>query len=188
MKIIYKGSGELNWQSDLYLYEKISNFLKENNITNYFDPFNFCREKDWHLIPYTNAGMDFFELMRISEDGFSTYENNEYYIFYNPYKYEPRINFTIAHEIGHIELLHHFFLPEKILMNKHSKSEVWEKHADLFAGNILLPAKEFKTLKDLGFRPYVDEKNYGVSNPALQTRWRNLDSDILMLNIVNSLS
>lgn len=174
----------MDWRSDYYLYERISHFLKVNNIRDYFDPFFYCRSMGWNLIPYTTDGFQddrFFELYDISEDGFSIYENNEYYIFYNPLRYEPRINFTISHEIGHIELFHHFLLPQKVLMSSRYKHTIWEKQADTFAGNILMPAKEFKNLRDLNRKPYVEGYRYGVSNQALQVRWNTLNNDIRML-------
>lgn len=175
----------MEWSSDYYLYDRISKFLQENNITDYFDPFAYCQNMGWNLIPYTSDGFQderFVELYKISEDGFSIYENNEYSIFYNPLRYEPRINFTISHEIGHIELFHHFVLPQKILMISKNKNTIWEKQADTFAGNILMPAKEFKNLRDLNRRPYVEGSRYGVSNQALQVRWNTLDYDVRQFN------
>lgn len=47
-----------------------------------------------------------------------------------------------------------------------------------------MPAKEFKHLRDLNRRPYVEGSRYGVSNKALQVRWNKLNNDIEMLNKV----
>lgn len=174
----------MDWRSDYCLYEKISQFLEDNNIKDYFDPYSFCKIKGWNLIPYDADNYN--HLLNISEDGFSVYENNEYYIFYNPLMYEFRINFTLSHEIGHIILLHHHFVPNKVLMSSNSYNSVWERQANIFARNVLMPAKEFKHLRDLNRRPYVEGSKYGVSNQALQVRWNTLNKDIKMLNTVIS--
>ena len=74
----------MDWRSDYYLYEKISQFLEDNNIIDETgDPYSFCKIKGWNLIPYDADNYN--HLLNISEDGFSVYENNEYYIFYKNY-------------------------------------------------------------------------------------------------------
>ena len=55
-----------------------------------------------------------------SEDGFSIYKNNQWYIFYNDEKKIGRKNNTMLHEIGHITLGHT------------EDSELAEKEVNLF--------------------------------------------------------
>ncbi len=170
----------MDWTSDYYLYEKIASFLKENDLDGYFDPHKFCRSKGWNLISYDSG--DYLKLTEISVDGFSIYDNNEYYIFYNPYSYAPRINFTLSHEIGHIVLLHHFLIPNKILMSSRSKDSIWERQANIFARNILMPAKNLKQMIDTGCGNHIGNEEYGVSKKAFEVRLKTLYKDLKMLS------
>ena len=127
--------------SNINLYDSLIDFQEENNLIKYpLDLEELCRKNNWVLLPYPDKNKE--EFMSISEDGFSVLENGKYVINYNKdVKYKgrelfTRVRFTIAHEIGHIVLGHHFF-------NKDYYDEfenIIEKQADTFAGNLLVPS------------------------------------------------
>jgi len=127
--------------SNINLYDSLIDFQEENNLIKY--PLNLeelCRKNNWILLPYPDKNKE--EFMSISEDGFSVLENGKYVINYNKdVKYKgkelfTRVRFTIAHEIGHIVLGHHFF--DKDYYNEFEN--IIEEQANTFAGNLLLPS------------------------------------------------
>lgn len=117
------------------LYKSIVDFQEYNNLISY--PLNLeelCKNNNWELSPYSLSNAEF---SFISLDGFTVFKNGKYIIFYNKDVIpKTRIRFTIAHEIGHIVLGHHFFDEQYY---KNNESEI-EKQADIFSGNILLPS------------------------------------------------
>lgn len=122
------------------IYVKIDKFIKNNNITFRTNTYKLCKQKGWHLIPYSKYGKDILSLIKISNEGFSVFDGKRYYIMYNPYLgNDGRTNFTIAHEIGHIVLDHHRETNQQILM--YNGSSYIENQANIFARNILMPAK-----------------------------------------------
>lgn len=173
MKLNHKNEA-LNWKSKFYLYLKIREFQDNNNIKVKCDIKKLCREKGWHLCPYNKE--NFNELYSISEDGFSVYQNNEFYIFYNPNMNKNRINFTIAHEVGHIFLLHHFYVNSDVLM--YGGKGIWEDHANLFAQNILMPNQITEELKTK-YNVETLAKFFGVSYQMVTTRINKLYADNL---------
>lgn len=138
---------------------------------------SLCKKLDFYLIPYSSE--EFSDLYDISKDGFSLYSSsdNNFYIFFNsrmPYK---RINFTIAHELGHIILNHHFFVDGQILKHENN-DEVWEKHANIFAQNLLMPSEITYKLKDKYNLKQFSE-TFDVSIPMVKTRLNKLYEDRL---------
>lgn len=116
---------------DINLYESIKEFQEYQNLIKYPIDLNFlCDKNGWLIDSYSTKNNFTFP-----QNGFSLYKKNTYFIFYNTYmNCKGRIRFTIAHEIGHIVLNHHFLSDYE-----ENKDEI-EKQADYFAANILLPA------------------------------------------------
>lgn len=170
------------WRSGSILYEMIYNFISDNASFFYTDIISFCKMKNWNIISYRNSDT---ELMKISKDGYTFYENNEFSIFYNRDKPKTRQRFTIAHEIGHIILYHHLYIPSNILANNKNKG-IWEYQADIFAQNVLFPAELAVALK--GQNNYEIAKYLGVSQDMVNTRYKNLDSDLYWLNKLQNLT
>lgn len=169
---------DINWKSKYYLYNLLENFQVENNIKHGCNVFKLCKLKGWHLIPYPIENEKI--LCGISEDGFTKYYNNQFYIFYNPKKPHKRINFTVAHEIGHIVLYHHFLIGNEVLMYSENEKAVWEIQADLFAQNLLMPAKITNKLIN---KYDIDtfSEIFDVSKPMVITRLNKLYQDNLYL-------
>lgn len=162
-----------SWKSNIYLYSKLTNFMIENKIKYGANIRKICKEKSWKLISYPTER--FLECMRISEDGFSVYKNNEYYVFYNPFQTPERINFTLAHEVAHIALYHHI-LNKKTIMAKGSPS-IAEQQANIFAHNILMPISitiEQSKIKNI----YELSEQFEVSPSMVKTRLFKLENDL----------
>ena len=80
------------------------------------------------VIPYSSKKEKTKDMcMKKSEDGFSIFKNNQWFIFYNDEKRFGRINNTMLHEIGHIILDHS------------EDSELADKEAKFFAKYALVP-------------------------------------------------
>lgn len=141
----------------------------------------------------THGKMDIDKFAR--ENGILVYKDNEQKkgaVSYNAAKdlYEiavkdPRDNFTIAHEIGHI-LKHKKELKTGTLGRKseESGSKIMEYEADFLAAEILMPEEYvMKYLKEYNIsnKDYLDEKfvkscakNFDVTPPAMNIRLKNL--------------
>ena len=141
----------------------------------------------------THGKMDIDKFAR--ENGILVYKDNEQKkgaVSYNAEKdlYEiavkdPRDNFTIAHEIGHI-LKHKKELKTGTLGRKseESGSKIMEYEADFLAAEILMPEEYvMKYLKEykISNKDYLDEKfvkscakNFDVTPPAMNIRLKNL--------------
>lgn len=168
------------WMSKNTLYRFIHSFISDNPEFLYTDINSFCKSKGWNLIPYNNTNT---ELMLISKDGYTFYENNIFSIFYNKDKPKVRQRFTISHEIGHIILFHHLYVPSKILTNNKNKG-IWEYQADTFAQNILFPIDWVENLKGQS----VDNiaKYLGVSKEMVNVRLNNLAEDMYWFKKIKS--
>lgn len=80
------------------------------------------------IVPYSSKSKKAYQLMlKESPDGFSLKRNDVWYIFYNDYKDEGRINNTLTHECGHIVLDHT------------QESELAEAEARFFAKYAIAP-------------------------------------------------
>ena len=98
-----------------------------------------------------SAGMSRPDCMKYfrSEDGAAVQLGSRYIIFYNETKPKKRIRFTIAHEMGHIFLDHHYEYGEPILDREGIGQQLYtrlEKEAGCFARNLLCPADHTKKL------------------------------------------
>ena len=164
------------WMSKNTLYKMIHSFISDNPNFLYTDIDIFCRNKNWSLIPYEDSNK---ELMKISEDGYTFYEDNRFSIFYNRDKPKTRQRFTITHEIGHIVLFHHLYVPTRILTNNKNKG-IWEYQADTFAQNILFPVDWVENLKGQSIDNIA--KYLGVSKEMVNVRYKNLDEDLFWFN------
>ena len=170
----------MKWTSNEYLYTSIDNFLINNKINDTVDLKNICNKYDWALIPYDYRYMK--QLYEISPDGFTAYQNNKYYIMYaliSSIQGNRRQRFTIAHEIGHIVLNHHKYIDNNILRCYESPYKpIWEKQADIFAQNLLMPASSTRELKD---KMTIDElaKHFKVSRTMATVRLQKLREDEL---------
>lgn len=164
----------INWRTNRYLYTVLTEFLIESKIKYSCNVRKLCRSKGWHLVSYPDN--KFIEFCNISNDGFSVYKQNEFYILYNPFNSENRINFTIAHEIGHIALYHHSILNKPILTK--GKKDISEYQANIFARNILMPisiTKEQSKIKNI----IELSEQFGVSEKMATYRLQALERDIL---------
>lgn len=168
------------WMSKHTLYEMIRSFISDNPDFLYTDIISFCKFKNWNIISYGNSDK---ELLRISDEGYTFYENNEFSIFYNRDKPKVRQRFTISHEIGHIILHHHLYVSSNILMNNGSKG-IWEYQADTFAQNILFPVELALDLREQNINNIA--KYLGVSKEMANIRYRNLNEDLFWFNIIQN--
>lgn len=101
--------------------------------------------------------------------------NGEIYIFFNSMQINERINFNIAHEIGHIVLGDH--LTNDVLShNGLIKNKAMETEANAFARNLLAPAP---LLYDLELLPSVDTsaRTFEVSKHFMCIRYTYLYND-----------
>lgn len=170
----------MKWTSNEYLYTSIDNFLINNNINDTVDLKNICKKYDWALLPYDYRYMD--KLYEISPDGFTANQNGKYYIMYtliSSIQGNHRQRFTIAHEIGHIVLNHHKYIDNNILRCYNSPYKpIWEKQADIFAQNLLMPTYKTRELKD---KMTIEElaKHFKVSRTMAMVRLQKLREDEL---------
>jgi len=119
-----------------FLYKTIVDFQEKQHLHKYpLNLFELCRKNGWKLIPYDSKS----ELSKISKDGFSQYEDNEFYIFYNKHKLKERINFTIGHEVGHIVINHHIEYGKSFHKDP-TLQKILEQEADIFSRNLIAPA------------------------------------------------
>lgn len=170
----------MDWLSDEYLYMCINDFFENNNITPGMDLIGFCKSKGWDVFKYPEE--KFQSCYNQSPDGFSVYENNSFTIMYNPRVNSlGRIRFTIAHEIGHIVLMHHIRLNVGILNNLPTQIDnLMEQHADRFAHNFLMEANITYEFKRKGNLAYL-ENIFKCSSQMVETRLAKLNKDLVML-------
>lgn len=129
--------------------EKAYEFVNENVTQFPIDLFRIIRKFKWKLLTYEQMALqnnctinDIIDCL--GNDGYSIYNGKNYTIAYNnTIKSQGRINFTLAHEIGHVILNHHKdFNVTTILTDNFTRAEykILENEANCFARNILAPA------------------------------------------------
>lgn len=163
-----------------FVYKILGDFIDES-IDYPIDLNNLCQKNNWKLITYT-----FFDSkpMSVSSDGFSFVHNSEIYIFYNQMQMSERINFTIAHEIGHIVLGHH--LTNDVLShNGLIKNDAMEKEANAFARNLLSPAPLIVDLKLLPSSE-IFARSLNVSKKFMNIRYQYLNMDYKSIKFNNN--
>lgn len=117
-------------------------FLLDNNIKKL--PTNLeliAKQNKWNILSYSKAQ----KLINLTGNkeysqnciGFTLILNNKYFIFYDDTILKEIQNFTIAHEFGHIALLH---------LHHEIGYEKYEKEANMFAIRILAPTCVLKEL------------------------------------------
>ncbi len=162
----------------------------ENNIIEFpIQPFELIKKFKWGLLTYEEMALrGNCTIENVCEclgtDGYSIYNGSNYTIAYNnTIKSQGRINFTLAHEIGHIILNHHKdFDVTEILEDNFTKAEykILENEANCFARNILAPAPLVKQMKF--WNALFDMPNYfGITLKATTTRLSFLSNDLYYL-------
>lgn len=117
--------------------------------------FDVYKNYNIPLIAYTKAAKnaDFtatVENLRTKHvDAFCYKSEKSYIVFYDDEAYSDRIPFTLAHELGHILLKHHYYHNNGIIKRYAVlRHKDWrETEADSFAGAFLRPAPLIKILK-----------------------------------------
>ena len=157
------------------LYTKIAKFQSKHKLSFCYSIRRLAMDLGVELVPYRGP-----DLLSISEDGFSVLRNGINYIVYNPDMNNSRINFTIAHELGHIVLGHHRFMKGKVLAAS-SDNSVLETHANIFARNLLMPVVR---VKDYLQAKSIDEiaDIFEVSKHMVRVRLDVLELDISEFN------
>lgn len=109
--------------------EQVVNLFEKYNIHCVpINGFEIANKMGIKVIPYSSKSEKAKEwCSRESEDGFSVFRENKWYIFYNDEKKFGRVNNTMLHEIGHIVLDHT------------EDSELAEKEVKFFAKYALVP-------------------------------------------------
>ncbi len=162
----------------------------DENITQFpINLFNIIEKFKWGLLTYEQLAFknnctisDICECL--GKDGYSIYNGNNYTIVYNDKaNSQGRINFTLAHEIGHIILKHHKdFDVTTILKDNFTKAEykILENEANCFARNILAPAP---LVNNLGvFNMFLKIPIlFGITSTATTTRLSFLKNDLYYL-------
>lgn len=124
--------------------------------------------------------------------GFITYDGKDkkYKIFVNSAKHHHRVNFTLAHELGHY-FLHRDILSEKdfldgndtldgtdILYRKDSKDQnvnpQYEREANRFAARVLMPEKQVKKAWGMFHNVEICANIFDVSVIAMSIRIEEL--------------
>lgn len=108
--------------------------------------------------------------------------------------FQPKVNFIIAHEIGHSCLHRHldFFNDSDITLSEWYAEGSHEKEANIFATELLMPARLF-TKKVKGRKlelPLIDEvaAYFGASKTAAFLRYRELgDYPVMIIFIENGI-
>lgn len=163
----------------------------ENNIVIFpINLFELIKKFNWGLITYEEMAKnnnctidDICECL--GTDGYSIYNGNNYTIAYNnTKKTKGRINFTLAHEIGHIILKHHKdFEVTEVLKNNFTKEEykILENEASCFARNILSPAPLSLKISSI-FRYFKLTDIFNITPSARKTRLSLLKQDLNYLS------
>lgn len=117
--------------------QSVVNLFKKYNINCVpINGFEIANKMGIKVIPYSSKSEKTKNLcLKKSEDGFSLFKSNQWYIYYNDNKNFGRINNTMLHEIGHIVLDHT------------EDSELAEKEVKFFAKYALVPPVLVKKLK-----------------------------------------
>lgn len=101
-----------------------------------------------------------------SEHGFTVadYDNDRFIIYYNDWKDEKTIRFTLAHELGHTTL------------NHKEDNAVSDKEANCFARNLLCPIQLVNGFKLSSPKEY--EECFGVSAPMAKAAFSHRSADL----------
>lgn len=163
-------------------------YLFVMNNVKYFplNPFEIIKKFKWGLLTYEDMAKklncsidDICECF--GSDGYSIYDGKYYSIAYNiSGNSKERINFTLAHEIGHIILNHHKdFEVTEIIKDNFIESEykILENEANCFARNILAPAPLSQKVPFL-FRTLKLNDIFNISSTARSTRLNFLKNDL----------
>lgn len=168
----------MNWNSNYYLYTTINNFYKRAMIPNInkdnpnVAPLeNYIQKTRWKLIIYDDE-----KLKEVSKDGFTIYKDGNYNIFISKLESKTKRNrFTLAHEVGHIVLNHHKLLKNNLIRFNENAKNIFEKQANIFAENILMPVHLVDKFK------YEDDdalsRIFEVSKSMIIVRKSHLDRD-----------
>mgnify|MGYP001162087913 FL=1 len=115
---------------------------------------------------------------------------NYYYIAINknmvlryPFRFssDRRLNFTLAHEFGHI-FLDHLIIPKELKTS--SQKQIEEEEANEFAGRLLMPERLILTSNFVSQKEVA--KSFNVSDQALWKRLNHLKRlDLLKAPVVN---
>lgn len=105
-----------------------------------------------------------------SEYGFTVadYSKDRFIIYYNDWKDEKTLRFTIVHELGHIILKH------KV------DNETTNREANCFARNILCPVQIVKEYKLSTPHDYME--CFGISEPMAEAAIGNFESDMYYIS------
>jgi hypothetical protein len=135
-------------------------------------------KEDLNIILYEYT--DFDEQAKVSLDGFTVYDGENYIIFYNTQR-KKRIRFTLGHELGHIILGH--FLLESVPSSVEIQADL-EIEANIFSRCINLPARVISTHRlifgdDLVER-YLSSKNFSSEFIKTAFIWQEEDLNNLV--------
>ena len=160
------------------LYKTIEDFsdkvAKPSSFLPYVTPIeDYVYKSNWQIIPY-----DDFELIKVSQDGFTVLKDGNYHIFIRKYgKKSLRQRFTLAHEVGHIVLNHHH-------VYKQNNKILIEQEANIFAENILMPVDFVERFK------YEDLETiariFQVSKQMASVRLTHIQRDKCYFNNLNN--
>lgn len=171
--------------------QKVIDFFYEENLKSFpLDPFAIINSHypKWILATYS----EYSKCLRTSpeelikkvhtSEGFTTYCNGVYFIIYNENIYNPRIRFTLLHEIGHIYLRHLLDFEETELSRggiKAIRYHTLECEANVFARNALAPAPIVRlyNLQEASL-PNI----FSISDSAAKVRMKYLPNDLNLLS------
>lgn len=168
---------------------KAYDFVKDNVSIFPINVFKLIEKFNWKLLTYeqlatkNNCNVD--DVCEcLGKDGYSIYNGHNYTIAYNTNNDSGRINFTLAHEIGHIILEHHKdFEVTEILQDNFTIEEykILENEANCFARNLLSPAPLVNQMK-LWNKIFSMSSDFGITAMAARTRLSFLKNDLYYLN------
>jgi Zn-dependent peptidase ImmA (M78 family) len=105
------------------------------------------------------------------------FEQGRPVILVRPEAHHRRLNWTIAHELGHILLGHKGRSPGLPAGLCSESDRRHEGEANRFASEILLPADEMRQFHDMGLRTEDIVKFKGVSEMAVRIRIKTMHQD-----------
>ena len=184
-------SNEFEQKKDYNMHSMLSDF-----------PLNLKEyaKQEHNLVSYSSLakelGISHFELKELLKNSWGTvvYKNHVYTIAYDDKLDESVQLFTIAHEIGHIELGHLIKPMYKdaiirikigsIISPDSDLYKIMDNEADCFARNLLCPARLLTQAK-YNFGPFDLHHLFGLSLSAASTRLDFLKSDLYYSKDVN---
>lgn len=180
-----------------YCNQRACDFLEEFKITTFpVDVEEIIRRNKWGLVKYSELmgyfGCDRMKVIQClgSEDGFTTWDGDNYTISYNDDSIlGNRIRFTLMHEIGHVYLNHLIdFESTQIYRGSLTKAEnkVLENEANAFARNVLVPTSMLQHLTNKNINNVAHR--FGITPSAAQTRLELYNTDVQANNRSNVLN